>query len=308
LKVDVDELMSHIFDILKSICRERFVNRRVALMGLSVGENGPAGSKDEDKSNLQEMTRLAEQFIDFVKVRQLTAVAAAAAAAAPNANDSTSVQVVHEVVLPSDSEGFRKQDHHQSGDQKDEPLTLEDIVEENPMSATEVVLIRDKLVTLPVIAAALLLDKSAQQPGKGGGGGGAGGSLAAAAVAVAKAKADAKTKATNLLNSNLPAMFTGKLTVVAVDKALAMERELVITMKSDSDGDSVAVNVPGSARLPMLCAVEKELAIEFTLSLISRLAVEMRTVGDHNPIIRIMDGQDGGDKNVDIGHFFEDLN
>ncbi len=57
----------------------------------------------------------------------------------------------------------------------------------------------------------------------------------------------------------------------------------------------------------MLCALEKDLAIEFTLSFISRLAVEMKTATDPNPIIRILEGLDGGDRNVDIGHFFEDF-
>ena len=157
------------------------------------------------------------------------------------------------------------------------------------MNSSEVILISDKSITLPVFPAQV------QTPAD------AGATNSRSAVAVIAA-ANSKAKA-NSLSAVLPATFSGKLNIVAIEKSLAIERDMFITVTSDTG--VVAMVSPGSVKLPMLCALEKDLAIEFTLSFISRLAVEMKSADDPNPIIKVQDGIMGGDKDVDIGHFFE---
>ena len=55
----------------------------------------------------------------------------------------------------------------------------------------------------------------------------------------------------------------------------------------------------------MLCAVEKDLAVEYATSLISRLSIEMSDGNDRNPII-VMADERGNDRKANFGSYFEE--
>ena len=84
-----------------------------------------------------------------------------------------------------------------------------------------------------------------------------------------------------------------------------MDREISITITS-ADSKVVAKTDTGSIKLPMLCAIEKELAEEFAQSLLGRLVVQMKTSDDTNPVVLAPPDKVGGmEKEINFGHFFE---
>jgi len=257
--VNVDDLLADAYDLLRNICRERFVNRRVAIMTLS----GTPGESSADKDALQEITALAEKFIDFIKVRQVK-------------SSHNEEKAQHQIVLPTDLDL-----------KESNALTAEELAtDDSQMNQLEVTLVSDRRLTFPVIerpkAMVLVTDGSA---------GGAGAAAQAAQNQVAQKK-------TNKVISSVPETFTGMLKIVAVEKALAMDRDMIVTITAD-DG-RVACALPEAIKLPMLCAIDKELAIEFTDGFISRFYVEMVDKNDQHPIIRVGNGTLGGDRDVNL--------
>jgi len=259
--VNVDHLLANSYDILRNICRERFINRRVAIMALS----GKPGETKAEKDALQEMTSLAEKFIDFVKVRQITG---------NHRDDKTQ----HQIILPIDSDSKTVEKSHEVEDAG---------ADDSQMNAIEVLLVSDRRVTFPCRE-----KPKALAPVATDGSGNA--SSASAGAAMHASKSFTKKRA----DLTVPDTFTGVLKIIAVEKALAMDRDMIVTVTSD-DG-RVASALPEAIKLPMLCAVDKELAMEFTNAFISRFYVEMEDQDDKNPVIRVSDGTLGGDRDVNL--------
>ncbi len=264
MTVNADEMVIHAYDIISSICRERFVNRRVAMMALS---NNKSDNADEAKQNesFEDLRKLAENFIDFVKVQQI------------EKKDEPGIHH-YQIVLSTET--------------KDRAEVVDDQPEElNIMSDPEVVLISGQSIELPVVEVPAVIDTKNV------------GLKGAAAVAIANAAA--KAALIRKQNNNLPKTFSGIIKVVATEIHLAMDREISITITS-ADSKVVAKTDTGSIKLPMLCAIEKELAEEFAQSLLSRLVVQMKTSDDTNPVVLAPPDKVGGmEKEINFGHFFE---
>ena len=259
LHVDIDELITNAYDILRSICRERFINRRSAIMALSAKKDH---GSSQDKEALQEAIQLAEKFIDFVKVRQSD----------HTAQGSAGKPVFH-VILPVDLSPETKAE--QAG-------TNDAVLESDEMSNLEVELISGRRVSFPV--------REKPKPSIA--------VHAAMEVGMNNKSSAHKLPKPHVDVHHLPATFTGILKIVAVEKVLAMDRDMLITVTAD---DGRVASVPaGAVKLPMLCAVDKSLALEFTDSFLSRLYVEMDSAHDKNPIIKVGEGKVGGDRNVDF--------
>lgn len=104
----------------------------------------------------------------------------------------------------------------------------------------------------------------------------------------------------------VPLTFKGVLKIVAVEKALAMDRDLIITVQED-DGELTARNEV-SVKLPMLCAVDGELATNYARSIVGRLRVEMTDGGDTEPKIVVVDAEkDETQTDAGFGEYFDNI-
>jgi hypothetical protein len=105
----------------------------------------------------------------------------------------------------------------------------------------------------------------------------------------------------------VPLTFKGVIKIVAVEKALAMDRDLIITVQEE-DGESLTAKNEVSIKLPMLCAVDGELATSYAKSLVSRLRVEMTDGGDKEPKIIVADAEKDEQVDAGFGEYFDNIN
>ena len=236
------------------------------MMALASGNNNSSNEKSKkDNDSYNEMIKLAENFVQFIKICQDT---------------DEFGQQNYKVVLSTDTKT--------SILENDLADDIDDNNEFNSMSEPEVVLIDNQEITLSVVEAP---QSSAPIVGPAN-----------------SSKANAKTKALEQQAKRksqitLPKTFTGYITITAVETRLAMDRDMIIEIKSSKN--QVAKADYGSFKLPMLCAIEKELAKEFAQNLLSRLRVQMKSSDDPNPVVVAKEAIIGGDDDVNFGHFFD---
>ena len=109
------------------------------------------------------------------------------------------------------------------------------------------------------------------------------------------------------LHSSIPEMVTCKIKVMAVEQEQTMERYLNVTADISQSQYSAVATQEAPIRLPMLCATEKSLAVEFVKGLIPRLRLCMTTEKDPAPRIALATNEDVEAHESGLGELFDSM-
>lgn len=321
-ELNAESVVELSFDLVRHICRERHINRRMALQIAAKGKNEEA---------LSELTTLAEKFADFVKVRRHTYHRSRSIAPVSGLTGLSSdlggqmAAAGLKILLPSDAKEPSKE--HTDGKSPSTKLiagTLDgDDEDAGEGLADEEVVLFDAYVEVPVQEAPLAPSDSTQ-------GGPRRFSLhptmtshKAASRKSIREETDHRRSSvatSKMLNEKikpiaplpvfkkpdkLPAYLDGTLKVIAVEKGQSMDRELIITLSYDEE--SKTCSTTETVKLPMLCSVDVEMAQEFVKGLVPRVFCEMAPIGTtpYDPVLIVADleAEDAGENN--FGMYFD---
>lgn len=272
-----------IYDSLLSLLREKYIDRRMALLRASV-EAAEQGSQKAvkvlsvaEQEALQSLRTLAEKLIDFVKVRMDSGVVRA--------------------FLPTDKDMYDLADAvgADKGEADEAAETLE---------GGNVVLVDIANYCIPVVGRAtvrrggMLTSKEETASTKFG-------SLSASTPSLATMSSDSTDNSggpagapftpsvsggagvlrrnTSMINSVVPSAkvalvsnLTGHLCIVAQEaREQSVDKELNITFVADAPNGVVTCSLPHCLKLPSMCVVDREIALEFAASIATKLVVEM---------------------------------
>lgn len=312
--ISAESVIELSYDLVRHICRERHINRRMVLQSVAKGKNEEA---------FAQLTDLAEKFADYVKIRRHQhhrSKSIAPISGLGMQGDNTPMTGL-KIMIPTDAKEIKKDDPNNNSikrqgiDEEDEEETGEGL------SDGEMILFED-YVEVPVIEASLTPSDAPMSSALNS----RRFSLHASAHASpSKSRKSLKegnrrsSVATENLQDNdikpiaplpvfkkpdkLPTHLDGTLRVVAVEKSQSMERDLIITLAYDEDKVVRAVE---TVKLPMLCSVDVDMAQEFVRGLVPRVVAEMMPLkSGKDPILVVADleAEDEGENN--FGMYFD---
>lgn len=101
--------------------------------------------------------------------------------------------------------------------------------------------------------------------------------------------------------------MNGVIKVVAVEQEQTMDRYLNITMNIEQGDYTAVATLEAPIKLPMLCATERSLAIEFVKGLVPRLRVCMTVEKDPTPFIALASDDEVVSLENDLGLLFDSM-
>jgi Ca2+-binding EF-hand superfamily protein len=273
--ITAESVLELTYGIVRHICRQRHINRRMALQAAVDGKN------DEAKNSL---SALASQFADFIKIRRhetnraksIVPVSGLGLGTVSPEQDKLMIYIPTDRTY--DARDVSQEENHLDAIEDDEALGLsdeEELLFEEPATLA-VAQNQSSRVAIKMVDSGKNSRMGMQQSHK--------------PVAPPHLQKD----------STFPKEIKGQLKVVAVEKANSMDRDLVITLTS-SDGKSFTTK--DSVKLPMLCSVDRDLAEEFARSLRDRISIEVDMDNHATLVMGELEEEDVEDRN--FGDFFE---
>ena len=280
------------YDTLHMLLKDRFIQRRMALLAATVAEESAKGENGENGGNanlsvteneaLQSLKSLADKLVDFIKVRM----------------DSGTIKVF----LPTDREAYGGEGALPEKPAEDETDALEGFS----------VLIDIPSYRMPVQGRGgrrglqqqadkdLTTTSSTMSKANTLQGSDLGGPVISAAAAAASGTAYLSetgeasvyapaggTKPSALrrqgsiqgmpasAGARIPAELVGHLKISANDREQSVDKELSVVFIAEGPTGTVTCSLPQTLRLPSMCVVDRENALEFAANLAAKLVVDM---------------------------------
>jgi len=298
--------LSWIYETLHMLLKERFLQRRMALLAATVmedmdkknvnaaeGEKAADSAEDAENEAVSSLKSLAEKLVDFIKVRMDNGVV--------------------RVFLPTDKDEYGAESsataNENQADEESDALEGLSVLIDIPSyrmpvqsrakrGGQQVSEKQDSFAATSTAGGSSnnLKGSSFQGVASSGPLGSFSEDKTESSEPFAAGASGAKNMATLRRQSSvsataaprIPAELTGHLKIVSNERDQSVDKELTITFVAEGPSGLLSCSHPGTLKLPSMCVVDRETALEFAANLAGKLVVDIQNPMSqtHNLVIR----------------------